>query len=422
MSRSGQTEAEGNRQSGAGVHDPLAQPRGATPDSPGWTAEEFDVLRCAYIYANYETLTQREVADYLGVSAPTIARRLKEARERGWLLESRAYRPPPHARDMSRYFGDPELQYALASLLASHDVHGRLQRVEVVPLAEDWEQSRDRCANVAARQLEEALRSGKHVLACNWGQTTEAIARALRPATENEELKVVPIFGDLGVNPEDEQFTEAHRYYANQVAGLIAERFGASVPVRLPFKAFIPTSYEDPELGVIKGYLSNDISYQLVFGEKRSQDEPAGYIHRAGTLISGVGALEERNAWFKYTQRVATPAEPPMEPQDLKPMEEAGIVGDIAQHFVTIDGVDAGLPAGLEKVAAMNERVVGLEPKHFQEVARRHVEDKVPGLGVLIVAGGSNKAAVTLAAVRSGAVNHLIVDQELAAAVLALEE
>jgi len=402
---------------GSGLPDGQSQ---GVPYSGPLTAEEFDVLRTAYIYSHYEDMSQRQVADYLGVSAPTVARRLREARDLGWLYEAVVYRPPPHAREMARFFGDPALQHALAALLAGHDVHGRLEHVEVVPVAEDWEKSRERCANHAARQLEETLRNGEHVLACNWGRTTEAIARALRPATENPDLEVVPIFGDLGVDPRDPQFLEAHKYYANQVAGRIAERFGGRVPARLPFKAFIPLSYEEPELDIIRGYLRNDISYQIVFGREGDDGElqEEGYIHRAGTLISGVGAVEQRNAWAQYTQLMTADVGPRIEADDLDHMRAGGIVGDIAQHFVTIDGIDAGVPADLPRVAAMNERVVGLEPEHLQEVARRHAEDEGTGLGVLIVAGGAAKAGVTVAAVTSGAVNHLIVDQDLAGALV----
>ncbi len=382
------------------------------PDSRPWTAEEYEVLRTAYLYANYEELSQRDIAEYLGVSAPTVARRLKEARNRGWLFTSVQYRPPAYARDMARYFGDPRLQYALTSALKSEDLHDRLQRVEVIPSAGTPDKSRERCASVVARMVEKALRAGSHVLACNWGRTTEAIGRALRPATENPDLEVVPIFGDLGVDPRDPQFAEAHKYYANQVAELIAERFGASIPARLTFKAFIPLDIQQEDLEVIRRYVRADVSYQIVFGVEDDQGRliEEGHIHRAGTILSGLGAIEKTNPWFQYAGVVSG--------VDISRLRKH-IVGDIAQHFVTIEGVDAGLPEELEDVAVMNSRVVGLTPQHLQDVARKCANGSVEGLGVVIVAGGAHKAEVTLAAVRSGVVNRLIAGQDLAEALLA---
>lgn len=379
-----------------------------------WDSEEFEILRCAFIYSNYERLSQREVADYLGVSPATVTRRLNEARERGWLVESVAFRPPPYAEQMRQFFGSPEVQHRVTELLEREDPGNCLRRVDVVPIAGTPSRSRERCARIAARFLEDALREGKQVLACNWGRTTEAIARALRPATVNAELEVIPIFGDLGVDPREKEFAEAHKYCANQVAEHIAERFGGRVPARLTFKAFIPPNIGPQELEVIRRYVRSDWSYQIVFGVEDDEGKllKEGRIHQAGTILSGLGAVEHTNAWIQYARTVTD--------TDLRQMGKH-IVGDIAQRFVTIEGVDAPLPRELQAVAVMNSRVTGLSPRHFQALARRHADGELPGLGVVIVAGGADKAAVTLAAVRSSAVNHLIVGEDLAAALLRLK-
>lgn len=230
----------------------------------------------------------------------------------------------------------------------------------------------------------------------------------------NAELEVIPIFGDLGVDPREKQFVEAHKYNANQVAEHIAERFGGRGPARLTFRAFIPPNIGRQELEVIRRYVRSDWSYQIVFGVEDDEGKllKEGRIHQAGTILWGLGAVERTSAWIQYARTVTD--------TDLRRMGKH-IVGDIAQRFVTIEGVDAPLPRELQAVAVMNSRVTGLSPRHCQALARRHADGELPGLGVVIVAGGADKAAVTLAAVRSSAVNHLIVGEDLAAALLRLK-
>ncbi|GAA2179888.1 sugar-binding transcriptional regulator [Brooklawnia cerclae] len=87
--------------------------------------------------------------------------------------------------------------------------------------------------------------------------------------------------------------------------------------------------------------------------------------------------------------------------QEMVEVVAAKPVGDVCGRFFTIDGVPLGPPA--------SERVIGI------------TIDQLAGIDIVVgIAAGKTKAAGTLGALRTGAIGILVVDEGLAAAVLAL--
>ncbi len=58
-----------------------------------------------------------------------------------------------------------------------------------------------------------------------------------------------------------------------------------------------------------------------------------------------------------------------------------------------------------------------MTPKHFKELAFKNQTD-TKGLGSIIVAAGSHKSLIIIAALKSHAVNHLFIDERLAEGII----
>jgi hypothetical protein len=233
------------------------------------------------------------------------------------------------------------------------------------------------------------------------------VGQAVQPDRENPELVVVPVFGHLGLPEDDPEFSIAYTLESNNNAHTIAQKFGVYEHVRLSFRAFIPEEFtkDTSDLEVIKHYIESNVTYKQVFGEE-------GKIHQLDTLISSTGVLDSRAAWVRFS---ALFGRHDIE-GELKDLRKAGVVGDIGQHFVTIQGLEA-TPS--KAIANINKRVIGLDAeKHFIGLVERHRQKEKPrGLGLVIINAGKHKAYITIAAMRSG-INHLIIDEELGQEIL----
>ena len=91
-----------------------------------------------------------------------------------------------------------------------------------------------------------------------------------------------------------------------------------------------------------------------------------------------------------------------LEREDIETLEAEGVVGDVCTVFLRADGTYEDL--------TLNERATGPTPAELRRIPRR----------VCAVAGDS-KVIPLLAALRAGVITHLVVDEQTATKLMALD-
>ena len=348
-------------------------------------------------------MSYQQVADNMHISAPTVGRRLEKAKKVGWVKEQISFDIPEEYREIRNYIfsADPDLENELLRVFS-----GKVHTVQIVASAggrEGLDTSRQNVAAAGAYFFEELWKSGApSIVGVNWGRSLLAFSNSLR-LYPNRELVIVPLFGDSGLHWTHPRHQEAAKYHSTRITHLISQKFSASEPIRLTFQALIPAKFAQSKStrDAIKQYIESDPSYQAVYGT-------GGLIDQVDTVITGIGALDREGSWFNYIAYLDQ-ADPESE---FHRLSELGVVGDIAQHFVTKEGVVKKTHPAIDSI---NRRVIGIRPEHFIRVAERYRGQKsIAGAGVITIAAGRHKARVIVSAVQSKAVNHLIIDKDLA--------
>lgn len=363
--------------------------------------EVLQTLMICYLYASLN-MTYEEISDYMGISIATVGRRISAGKKAKWLEERLIFKHPKEFDDISDYI----YSNALLGKRICRRFPGQVDRITIVPSGPDLPTTQCHAAFATARLLEETL-VGNHILGVNWGSTSFAVANALAPPKLNHNLTCVPVFGNLGLPSGRRARERSLSYESSGVAYLIAQKFGAPEPVPLSFQAFIPPQFagKDPDEKIIMRYIENDSSYQEIFDKE-------GLINKIDTLVTSIGSLDTDSAWFRFEEFHNMNPDP-----EFRKLKQAGVVGDIGQHFVTEKGF---VPNPPKSIADINKRVIGLQLKeHLVGLVERHRKEPQKGAGLMIVTVGKKKAQITIAAIRTG-VNHLIIDEDLAKEVLRL--
>jgi DNA-binding transcriptional regulator LsrR (DeoR family) len=363
--------------------------------------EVLDTLKICHLHADLG-MTYQDISKYVGTSIATVGRKIKVAKEDGWLIDRVSFVVPEEFQDIQNYFKSmPDLEKCILDRF-----NDRLDKITIVPSGANQADALKYATAAAAKLLEEKL-TGNNYLGVNWGSTTLSIAETLRPDKPNSKLICVPIFGNLGL-PDDAQYKETSLYESSRVAYLVAQKFKTTIePIPLSFHAFIPIGVNEgsPEWNAIMDYVKCDVSYEKVFGEK------SGLIYEIDTMISGIGLLDAGVAWFRSINCASRSNRDPK--PELEKLRNLGVVGDIGQHFVTEKGLISEPNPPIDEI---NKRIIGLDArKHFVGLVKKYHESKEPkmGAGLIIVAVGSHKAQITITAIRTG-INHLIIDENLA--------
>jgi deoxyribonucleoside regulator len=165
-------------------------------------AEELQLLlRIARLYYE-DDMTQKEIAQELGLSRPTVSRLLAQARQEGIVQISVADPLAEHE--------EPSASLAQA--------YGLRQAIVVSSEGITEEQLVRRLGLAAARYLRASLREGEMV-GIGWGRTLHAVAKALemeRPLG----IQVLPLIGGMGQVSSSLQVNELARRLARAFEGI----------------------------------------------------------------------------------------------------------------------------------------------------------------------------------------------------------
>ena len=93
--------------------------------------------------------------------------------------------------------------------------------------------------------------------------------------------------------------------------------------------------------------------------------------------------------------------------------------GDIGGVFLPKEEIRKSDPLMWRKLEDINTYWMGAKKTHFEHCAKNAAKAQTPG--VILVAVGSRKARIVTECVRKGLVNQLIIDHDLARAIVELD-
>ncbi len=204
-------------------------------------------------------------------------------------------------------------------------------------------------------------------------------------------LKFVPVAGEPleipvgGVSPTRAAQLLAEKFVDDQDTGYyVLNGVASRIPKRMEANA-----------NIIREFVSGFKDYGIIF------DGDSPLMANVDMIITGIGnALSSRDdPWFNETKNLEGI-------DDL----EAFAVGNIGGVLLPKDRYN---PEHCNRVDEINGRWLGIQKDHFQKAAERAAP------GVVLVAVEPEKAPIVAQAI--GMVNHLIIDQQLANALIDLE-
>lgn len=218
--------------------------------------------------------------------------------------------------------------------------------------------------SAAAVHLASTLKRNDVVGLSSWSASLLAMVDAM-PTTRTDNVTVVQILGGIG-NP-------AAQIHATHLTHRAAQVIGAR-PVLLP----------------APGIASSTEARSALMADPYVQ-AASGLFDRLTLALVGIGAVEPSplladsgNAFSK---------------DDQADLQAAGAVGDICLRFFDHDGAAVK--------SSLDERVIGISLEQLRQVPR-----------VVAVAGGLRKASAIHAALRSGAIDVLVTDEQVARAIV----
>ncbi|HOK71556.1 MAG TPA: sugar-binding transcriptional regulator [Bacillota bacterium] len=215
-----------------------------------------------------------------------------------------------------------------------------------------------------ANYLDRELRPGQ-VIGVSWGATLRELVAALGSIKpEPREIMAIPLLGGQGQASPDLQ--------VNDIASRVAMAFGGS-HLYLHAPSFVDT----PEA---RNMMMNDSNIRNVASKWAAAD----------VAVVGVGCFVPPSTLLE---------EGGFPPDELEDLVRMGVVGDICMRFFDEQGQPVDTPLG--------DRIIGASLDQLRAIDC-----------VVAVAGGVNKAASILGALRTGVVDVLITDDLTARRVL----
>lgn len=283
---------------------------------------------------------QRRISKELGLSTSKVSTLLRNAVERGFV---------------EIHIHDPF--FPLSDLEAKIKEKYNLNDVNVVP--GPFADGRALVAKLglhAALYLQKIIRKD-HIIGISGGRTIHAMASSDAFNTHIP-AKVVPIIG--GVSAAE------YHYTSNGIAAMFAHRLGGSY-WQVPYPTFV-------SLAETREAVMQDASARMTLDMARNAD----------VIVAGIGTQHSRVLILPHIKE-----------EEIRRLEERGVVAEIGGHFLDKDGFP--LETGFEK------RLIGIELEDIKQTST-----------VVAVSGGMKKSEAIRSALLSGVVNVLIVDEPTA--------
>jgi DNA-binding transcriptional regulator LsrR (DeoR family) len=362
----------------------------------------------AYLYSQGND--QAKIGAVLGVSQGEVSRLLAAARREGW-IQTRCVLSAGAAGAVEQlvFSGRNELRDRLRRETERHgaapvrDIRVLHSGGEATDAAA-WDARLERFGRLAAARTQELVpRMG--FVGVTWGKTIARVVdglRLLNPQAPrlSRPVRFIPLTGEplTYPDPETSSSTLAHRLGELFAPGLHSFHSLAAVP------AFIPSKFPRKSQATIRAFIAEIAGYRVIF-ERADRDgrpqEPL--VDRLDTIITGVGTVSPGVSGRLLDDRVVAEGVTKEQLQDR-------VVGDIGGVFLPRTARD-------RVVKGMNERWTGVRLEHILRCAQTAARDH-SRVGVVVLAMGAAKAQVILESVRAGLITELIIDHDLAHALL----
>lgn len=416
-----------------------------------------------------EGLNYSEIANLHGVSVATVSRRIKEAREGGYVVETRRVVPPTEEIERAMYDHVTFERVGQHLLEALNERDAGLRRVIVVagdlPFSVDDIAERERnsgrqrttrvgkhAAALMAQQIDEMRKKRECLrIGVNWGPSVQMACKHFQefaPANllDMDNVTVSALSGlfwvDSNRTEQDrrndlERMRRSWSVSATANAQMLIKAFPKSCDkgtyfIRLP--ALISEMTYQKELprihvtrDVLKNFCAADPGYRFLYGNKpifpsakeaedflsrRSRSyltdvEEYGTILQHDILISGLSSLSSSAAFVHV-------GGPEFQKRIVHYREAYNACGDVASHIFTESGkIPRKDDPDCPEIGPDNARVLSLWPEDLMQVADLH-RHSGPG-GTIIVASGAKKArALMVAVTKLRVANYVVIDTNLA--------
>jgi len=400
---------------------------------------EFQAQVAAWLFDKMH-FKQEQIAEHLGIRQPDVSRRLKLAEERGWLSRPTFLRGKDisderlEAIEHAFYQKLPELRHLIGRLSRQRRPADPPPQVRVFysgPSATDkvgYHKRQQLFGWNAALYIQELV-PRMHRVGMAWGKTIARLIDGLHPLHLKFEkgTLVFPVSGEpLREHGEENSATTLAAGLQESVEGGPAE--GPGLNMIIPC---VPDHFDEAVTAQIKHSLLGQVAgYRRIFLGEAGQRP---LIDEIDTLITGVGTASKTSADPWLIERVnAMQKDPPLTREDF----EAYTFGDIAgvyllrpklNKLVAARHADNSRGDGRKarernvdveaKINRINTQWTGIQREHLSRCAERAwASPQTPG--VIVLAIGRAKSAIVIEAVNQSLVNHLLIDQDLADALV----
>jgi DNA-binding transcriptional regulator LsrR (DeoR family) len=400
---------------------------------------EFQAQVAAWLFDKMN-FKQEQIADHLGIKQPDVSRRLKLAEERGWLsrptflrgkdindqrlqeIENAFYQRLPELRRCidrlsrrGRPLDSPPQVHVFYGGSTATDKAGYHKRQQLF----GWN---------AALYVQELI-PHMHRIGVAWGKTIARLIDGLRPLHPKfaKGTLFFPVSGEpLREHGEENSATTLASGLQAFVEGGPHDPPGLNMVIPC-----IPDRFDEAVTAEIKQSLLGQVEgYRRIFlGE-------AGLgplIDEIDTLITGVGTASKTSTDPWLIERVnAMRKDPPLTREDF----EACTYGDIGGVYLLRPDLgerialrNARTSGGTNKTARERNAIVeakvrrinaqwtGIQREHVARCAdRARASERTPG--VIVLAIGRAKSEAVIETVNQSLVNHLLIDQDLADALV----
>ena len=379
-------------------------------------AEKLEFLAAAYLYGKQQT--QESIGRILGLSQSVISRLLTDAAKDGYIeTKTRFVREKVSEEDMERILArvrPARLQEILSKIsVNASNLPGPV--VHVYPSHSynttdaAWRYRRDEFARACAKDVLEVLEQAS-VIGVSWGDTVATVIAAMkkvahdRGAIKPHKRTTIPLIGEpLGLNISHHSSSVLAARLEEALDPEVEPGQGHTLSLA-PVPALIPADMTETEIQAIRKLIGRITAYREIFGTDRQnstrEQESVPLIRRIDAVLTST-STHEWPLGFDEDNLIRTAG------VSREKLNE-WVIGDLCGAVISRPNLDDVAKA---EVKSILKRWTGVTISQLRDCAAR-ARGGAPG--ILVLAIGANKAPVVHAALRSGLIQHLFMDQDLA--------
>ncbi len=347
-------------------------------------------------------LTQKDIANLLDLSQSTVSRRLNEARD-ARILESVCRLSKQRRSELMEEIHAPNLAQRLKEMSEGAEL---IQELLIFNSGasgktrsrQEYERRTERFASQVATYLHNEVFPNIDHMGVTWGHTLRKVVDQLQAIRGRRRLKrpsFVPVCGD----PPDVSLDPMRS--SSLLVSQLTEAVQGKKPTELSLAgvaACIPGDFEKHEIETIYRFFARISAHGQIIGS----DGRSGLVKDLDSFLTSVGTTSKIHDPWSYL---------PHETEEQHKRLKEVTLGNIAGIFLPKPDVTE---SDREFVCDINDRWTGVREEHLSSCAER-ARDERRAIGVVVLAFGSEKAAVVAKCIQQRMVSRLLIDQDLAA-------